>query len=70
MNRIQRNLSVRAKMKQSGVTQWMLSDYFHVHENTIARQLRHELPDADRERYLAAIDEIAREMNGERSGDA
>ena len=58
---IDNNKEVRQRMKKKRVTQWMLGDYFGVHETTVIRNMRHELSDADKERYLKAIDEIAKE---------
>ena len=59
---IDNNKEVRKRMKEKHVTQWMLGDYFGVHETTVIRNMRHELSDADKARYIKAIEEIAEEM--------
>ncbi len=53
------NSEIRNKMREMRITVWMIADAEHVHENTVLRRLRHELPDSEKARILALIDDLA-----------
>ncbi len=58
---MQTNSEVRSKMREKRIPAWMIADAEHVHENTVLRRLRHELPDSEKARILALIDDLAKE---------
>ena len=53
------NSEIRNKMREKRIPVWMIADAEHVHENTVLRRLRHELPDSEKARILALIDDLA-----------
>lgn len=53
------NLELRTKARRNGVRLWEIADKLGVSEPTITRKLRRELPDNEKQRILAIIDEIA-----------
>lgn len=55
------NEEIRKAMHDKRVPAWMLADAEQVHENTVLRRLRHELPDEEKRRVLTVIDRIAAE---------
>ncbi len=54
------NESIKSAAKQSGIKLWELAEYLGITDSTLSRKLRHEFPEAEAEKALAAIDEIAR----------
>lgn len=57
------NADIRAKAKGAGVRMWELADHLNISEPTVTRKLRHELPQAEKERIFSIIEEIAKEEN-------
>ena len=53
------NLELRTKARRNGVRLWEIADKLGVSEPTITRKFRRELPDNEKQRILAIIDEIA-----------
>lgn len=54
-----RNLDIRKTAKSNGVFLWQIADALGVSEPTLTRRLRYELPDSDRTKILAIIDDLA-----------
>ena len=52
------NNEIRDALKAANIPFWKVADVLGVCENTIARKMRHELSEADRERFEKAIAEI------------
>ena len=57
-------IGIRAEAKKNGVCLWEIADRFGVSEMTVTRKLRRELGDAERNQFLSAISEIAKEKAG------
>lgn len=57
------NLDIRAAAKSAGVKLWEIADHLKISEPSITRKLRHELPQAEKERIFSIIEEIAKEEN-------
>lgn len=55
------NEDLRSAAKAKGVRVWQLAEKLNVSETTMAKLLRHELPNEKKTRLLAIIDEIAAE---------
>ncbi|MGN1194467.1 MAG: hypothetical protein ACI4SB_03195 [Acutalibacteraceae bacterium] len=53
------NIDIRVKATESGVKMWQLAERLGMHECTFSRKLRHELPEEEKNKILALIDEIA-----------
>lgn len=53
------NLDLRMRMKEVGVTQKQLAQYFKVTETTVSRWFKKELCQADRMKILQAVRGIA-----------
>ncbi|MGN0467989.1 MAG: hypothetical protein ACI4GY_04620 [Acutalibacteraceae bacterium] len=54
------NMEIRIKATQKGVKMWQLADELGIHEGTFSKKLRHELPEEEKTKILALIDEIAK----------
>ena len=57
------NLDIRAAAKGAGVRLWEIADHLKISEPSITRKLRHELPQAEKDRIFSIIEEIAKEEN-------
>lgn len=57
-----KNVRIRQTAKEKGVKLWQLAERCDLTDSNFSRKLRRELPDEERERLLAIIDEIAREQ--------
>ena len=55
------NLDIRAAAKSAGVKLWEIADHLKISEPSITCKLRHELPQAEKERIFSIIEEIAKE---------
>ena len=55
------NDTIKREAKAKGVYMWEIADKMEMHETTLLRHLRHELPEAKQRSILEAIDEIAKE---------
>lgn len=53
------NVEVRETAKRNGVKLWQVAEEIGMSDAAFSRKLRHELPDADRERVLNAINRLA-----------
>lgn len=58
------NQSIRNEAKKRGVKFWQIADELGISEATITRKLRHELSNAERERFLAAINRVVQQKAG------
>ena len=54
------NLRVRFAAREAGVHHWEIAETLGISEGSFCRRMRHELPEAEQARILAAIDEISR----------
>lgn len=59
------NIDIRVKATESGVKMWQLAEKLGIHEGTLSRKLRHELPEEEKNKILALIDEIAEKESEE-----
>ena len=57
--KIMNNKEIKAKAKEKSVKLWQIADALKISEPTITRKLRHELPEEEKNKILALIDEIA-----------
>lgn len=55
------NIEIRNRAKEVGVKLWEIADRYGVNDGNFSRKLRRELPEEERERILAIIDQIAAE---------
>ena len=60
------NKEIRNKAKENGVKLWEVAEALKIQESAFSKKLRHELPEEEKSKILALIDEIAkrRENNG------
>lgn len=58
------NQSIRNYAKEKGIPMWELAAKLGMSESTISRRLRFELPQAEQEKYLNAIDSICKRATG------
>lgn len=60
------NHEIKSKAKEKGVKLWEIADAYGINDGNFSRKLRHELPEAEKTKILALIDEIAeRRVNNE-----
>lgn len=57
------NNDIRKDAKFKGVKMWMLADALHIHESTLCRWLRHELPEDEKARIRGIIAELGKEVH-------
>lgn len=57
------NLDIRKKLKEAGLYQWMLAEKMGIAEQTLVRKLRRELPEAEKQKILTTIEELATKKN-------
>lgn len=55
------NQEIRTKAKAAGVKLWEIAERFGMNDGNFSRKLRRELPEAERVKALAIIDQIAAE---------
>lgn len=55
------NDTIKREAKRKGVYMWQIADRMGMHETTLLRHLRHELPESKQRSILEAIEEIAKE---------
>lgn len=53
------NQEIRTKAKAAGVKLWEIAERFGMNDGNFSRKLRRELPEAERVKALAIIDQIA-----------
>lgn len=58
------NSEIRARANEKRVRLWEVAEYLKLPEGSFSRKLRHELPQQEREKVIAAIDEIASMREG------
>lgn len=51
------NKIIKEALKEAKMAQWKLADILCIHENTLCRKLRHELPIGEQQRIVAIINE-------------
>ena len=57
------NTDIRKTAQRSGVRLWEVAERLGIADSTFSRKLRHELPDAEKQRIFAIIDDIVRQQN-------
>ena len=58
-----KNKEIRAAAAAAGIRLWEIADRLGLTDGNFSRKLRHEFPDAERERVLSIIGEIAKERS-------
>lgn len=59
-----KNKLIRTALFEHGIKQFELADAMGIHEQTLSRKLRHELPADEQKLLVAIIKEIAGKKNG------
>lgn len=60
-----KNQIIRAAAKTADICLWEIAEAIGVTDGTFSRKLRRELPDAEREKLLRIIEEIAQRKEAE-----
>ena len=55
------NKEIRSAAKNAGVRLWEVAAAYGINDGNFSRKLRQELPQEEKEKILAIIDQIARE---------
>ena len=56
---IKANADIRAELKNKKVPVYAVADVMGVHENTVFRRLRYELPEQDKQTFKRIINELS-----------
>lgn len=56
-----RNQEIRQAAKEKGVRHWQIAAALNVHETTFVKHMRSELPQDERKKILAIIEELSKE---------
>lgn len=54
------NEIIRSTAKEEGVRQWEIADELGIHESTLVKKLRHELPQDEKDKIIDAIYRIVK----------
>lgn len=57
------NNEIRRKAKEKGIKLWEVAEALKMQDSAFSRKLRHELPEEEKTKILALIDEIAERRN-------
>lgn len=57
-----KNIDIRKRLEEKGVKHWELAEALGIHPSVLSVKLRRELPERDKERLIAVIDELAGEV--------
>lgn len=49
------NKEIRKILDDTGVMQWQLAEWLGIHETTISKMFRHEMPAEEQERMISCI---------------
>ena len=60
-----RNIDIRNYAKSKGIRLWQIAEGLGILENYFSCKLRHELPEEEKQKILAIIDEIAEKESEE-----
>lgn len=55
------NCEIRVALMTAGLKHYQLAKALGIHEVTLSRKLRHELPDEAKDKMIAAINNLAKE---------
>lgn len=57
------NADIRAELKNKRIPVYAIADVMGVHENTVFRRLRHELPEREKQHYINIINQLSQQEN-------
>lgn len=55
------NEEIRTAVKRSRVRMWQIAEAMQIQDSALSRKLRHELPDAEREKIMEIIEKLSKE---------
>ena len=55
------NTDIREYAKTKGIKLWQVAGALHIYDSNLSRKLRFELPQEEKERIFAIIDELAQQ---------
>lgn len=55
------NTDIRERAKSKGIKLWQIAEVLHINDGNLSRKLRRELPQGEKERIFAIIDELAQQ---------
>lgn len=56
---VKANADIRAELKGKKIPVYAIADVLGVHENTVFRRLRHEMPEHEKQRFIGIIDKLS-----------
>lgn len=59
------NSEIRTAMHNYKIPAWAIGTEIGVHENTVLRRLRFELPEQEKQKYLTIIEKLSTEKEAE-----
>lgn len=58
-----KNEDIRKTAKSAGVKLWQIAEAVGVNDGNFSRKLRHELPEAEKQKILEIIDRLSKEAS-------
>lgn len=55
------NMDVRSAVRRNGLFLWQIADKLGINDGNFSRKLRHELPDEEKQKIFAIIEELTKE---------
>lgn len=55
------NEEIRTAVKRSRVRMWQIAEAMQIQDSALSRKLRHELPDAEKEKIMGIIEKLSKE---------
>ena len=55
------NQDIRKAAHSAGVKLWQIAEQLHITDSYFSRKLRHELPDEEKQKIFAIIEELTKE---------
>lgn len=56
------NADIRSAVRRNGLYLWQIADKLGINDGNFSRKLRHELPDEEKQKIFAIIEELAKEV--------
>jgi hypothetical protein len=59
------NQDIREAAKKAGVRLWQIADALNLFDGNLSRKLRHELPQTEKDKLFAIIEQLAAEQEAQ-----
>lgn len=56
------NADIRSAVRRNGLFLWQIADKLGINDGNFSRKLRHELPDEEKQKIFAIIEDLSKEV--------